>query len=580
MRSIYSVLGSTALISLLTACAGLPTSDMEADWESSGVSEYGTVHVMHDGDRVVLGTETQVLLLDGETGQRVGSVQDTVWENLARSIDMTSGDFGLRSEEADGWEYTVAPLESPDVVMLFDFRFADELVMAMDATSGDILWDSNEFDYSLGQFSLGEAISQEIGRAMAGAFGMNIESERATPEQARETQLAYMSILTHELPDRDEVLFQTVDGLVLLNARDGEVVARVESFSGPGVVDAEVLPDGDLMVLSGGRNHLDASMDDGYHLARLSPTGELRWQAEHEGEGTIALHVTDEAVIVEGMALEAFALDSGEPLWDQAVNAQSEYHHLMVDGDTLYLATEPGDGRRSADSQVFKKDARTGDVVWERDASRTDYHGLQLADGVIIVHGEGQAFGRGAGVLAIDADNGDALWDRTGLASPGMFSGPGAVAVTTPVIAGDHVYFADDDTLYVTELHSGATRHELDHDDANTRNALAVALHDDQAIVMGTGAVAGFDRNSGERNWQTEVEAPEQAMVRGQGAVVYRGNEYAQVVDMSQGGLSGAIRQPSNRRIFGDLDGQVFVDSEARFVISVRGNGRVVRHSF
>lgn len=580
MKAIYSALGGTALVSLLTACSSLPTSDMEPDWESSGVSEYGTVHVMHDGDRVVLGTENQVLLLDGETGRRVGSVQDTVWESLARSIDMTSGDFGLRSEEADGWEYTVAPLESPDVVMLFDFRFDDELVLAMDATSGDILWDSNEFDYSLGQFSLGEAISQEIGRAMAGAFGMNIESDRATPEQAREAQLAYMSILVHELPDRDEVLFQTIDGLVLLNARDGEVIARVESFSGPGVVDAQVLPDGDLMVLSGGSNHLDASMDDGYHLARLSSTGELRWQAEHAGEETTALHVADDAVIVEGMALEAFALDSGEPLWNQPVNARSEYHHLMVDGGALYLATEPGDGRRSADSQVWKKDARTGDAIWEQEASRTEYHGLQLSDGVVIVHGEGQAFGRGAGVLALDADGGDVLWDHAGLATPGLFSGPAAVAVTTPVIADDHVYYADDDNLYVTALRSGTTRHALDHDGAGTSSTLSVAVYDNQAIVMGTGAVVGFDRDSGERTWHTDVESPMQTMVRGQGAVVYRGNEYAQVVDMTQGGLSGAIRQPSNRRIFGDLDGQVFVDSEARFVISVRGNGLVARHPF
>jgi len=133
-----------ALLGTLLVLSGCMTGpDMDPVWESDvQVEELGSVYIMDDGNRVILGTEKDVHLLDGTDGSTVVALEESFWDLSLRNIQVDTAVGSFFSSDVIAGKYDIAPLHRSGVVLLFDFRFNTEIVTAVDAETGQELWQS------------------------------------------------------------------------------------------------------------------------------------------------------------------------------------------------------------------------------------------------------------------------------------------------------------------------------------------------------------------------------------------------------------------------------------------------------
>lgn len=576
-----------AVMVLFSACGSLK-ADMEPDWQSRAtVSELGYVQVLNNGERVMLGTERDVYLIDGNSGESVADFRESFWQKFERSvevgIDTRSRSRSMLLGDAMSDSYDLLPLPHSGVVLLLDYRYTTENITAIDAETGKELWDNSSFDYSLAKYSgLIEGAARRIGRGLASAIGG--EHEEESKEERRERQVNFMQRLAYDLPGEDRFFFKTFDGLLLVDSKSGDIIAQIDDFSGSGLAGAKRLENGDYVVVSGGQSISNLSLSGGYHLARLNSDGEVIWMAEHNGRRTNGLMISGDVVLVDGGPTEAFSLEDGSKLWENNVRRYYENRHFMIiDNDIVYIASDL-EGRigQVESSKVWAQDLHTGDTLWETEETMTIFTGMEMFDDRLMVFGSGRLFeGRRGGVAVYNKADGSELWKSPEMTGWGVqFSGIFGFMVSRPLVEGDRVYVADPEELFVLNFETGELIYKVSHEDHDTGVLLGKTIHGDNVIIAGRDAVVAFNKEDGSRAWKTEIDRSDRVAFHGDKMVFSNGQEIALVVDMASGQRSPVMRHKSDKRYFGSLDNTVFVDGDATFVISIDENGRVYRHSF
>jgi outer membrane protein assembly factor BamB len=576
-KLIFGVLGAAMV---LTGCMTGP--DMDPDWESNvPVDELGSVYVMDDGNRVVLGTDKDVHLLDGTDGSTVVALEESFWDLSLRNIEVNTAVGSFFSSDVIAGKYDIAPLHRSGVLLLFDFRFNTEIVTAVDAETGQELWQKQRYEYSLGKYSsLIERGASEVGSRLGGLLGA--DSEEESEEERRERQVQFMKRIVRESPDGQLIFFKTFDGLVILETRTGREVGKID-FSGAGLTEVQNLDNGDYLVLSGGADLAGLALATGYHLARVTPSGSLVWRADHSGKNTENLLVVGNTVIVNGGPTEAFDLESGRPLWtNDEVTKQTEYHHLIHDGTFLFGGSDLTQTVATvAQSKVWKQDLQSGDVVWETDQSRSEIHGMQKHEDYLVVWGYGRFFDNDRwGLMVLDAQTGNQLWRTTGLEVGGAIRSGTIPDLTEPVAHGDRLYLADRTALYSFDVATGDNKVTVSYADTPVKRPLGVVIHDDTVVLAGTDGVVAYDMNLTQQRFSTEIEGAMEFAVHGQWLSLTNGGRAAQVVNMDTGAASGVVRYRVSTRYFGDLDNRIFVTESADAAIAVDNRGTVRRFRY
>lgn len=582
----------------VSGCATLPPSDIEPAWQSDvRVSTLGSVHVMNDSQRIVVSSNKSVYVLDANNGQRVAAYPESFWDGFLRGgtnvgVEVDAGGISESvSLNSLLWSevYDIAPLESSSTFWMFDYRLAQERIVAVDVRSGEQLWTSSDYAYSLSKY---EGLIQEAagraGRALANALGAQHESE--TPEERRERMAAFMDRVVHEIPNSQNVFFKTFDGLILIDPRTGEVKAHLENFKGAGIADVQALPGGDYLVLSGHTSIGDLSISQGNSLARIRPDGQLRWIAEHSGRRTGGLIIEEGVVLVDGSPLEAFDLNSGTQLWQANNNRRDESdHHIVVDNGSVYLASAEAGGAAGAlggmlgdaavipNSIVEKRDLRTGEQLWASAPARGQYNGLTVHDGVVIVTGHGRVFDGSIGIRALNAETGAMLWQQEGLASVWR---PGPMVVSPPVVNGDLVVVVEREHVNGLDLATGAERYRLNHADLGSGLLVGIELQSNTLVVIGSEATVGIDISNGNQQYITNTDRISRYTRHNGSVVLQTPKRNIQRVNLSNGVSTPVVRLGNNRAYFGDLTHGFAVEGSARQVFGVSNEGPLHGYSF
>ncbi|WP_111642446.1 outer membrane protein assembly factor BamB family protein [Marinimicrobium alkaliphilum] len=582
----------------VSACATLAPSDIEPAWQADmRVAPLGSLHVMDDAQRLVVSSNKSVYLLDASDGQRVAAFPESFWDAFLRggtSVGVeveTGGRTEAVSLNSLLWSdvYDIAALEASSTFWMFDYRKAQERIVAVDARSGEQLWASSDYAYSLSKY---EGLIQEAagraGRALAGALGADHEAE--SPEERRERMAAFMERVVHEIPGSQDVFFKTFDGLLMMDPRTGQVKARFADFHGAGIADVKVLPNGDYLVLSGHTSIADLSFSQGDSLARIRPNGQLRWLAQHSGSRTGGLIIEGDVALVDGSPLEAFDLSNGDKLWQAENNRRDENdHHIVLDGGSVYIASAEAGGAAGAlggmlgdaavipNARVERRDLHTGERLWASEAARGQYNGLSVHQGKVLVTGHGRIFDGSVGVRALDTDTGATLWQQEGLASTWR---TGPMVVSQPLVEGDLVIVVEREHVNGLDLATGEQRYRLNHSDVGSGLLLGTEQLNNTLVVVGSEATLGLDMSNGTQLYATSTDRVSQYRRHGDSLVLQTPLRNAQRVNLNTGASSPVVRLGNDRAYFGDLTNGFAIEGDARQVIGVSDEGRLHGYRF
>jgi hypothetical protein len=213
MRNIVMNFGFILIVLVSMACT--PTnlvSDMDPDWESdAAVDNLGSAFVMNNGSHIYLAGNRRAYLVDGHSGQTIETFDDSFWQRVAGNINFEitnpihsfSGNTGEMIADA----YTLYPLPGTDIMLLLDYRFSDEIMMAIDMTSGRELWKNSDLSYSLGNYQgLVESAGANVGRRLASMMGAEHEEESA--EEKRDRQVRFMERVLFHPEGKELLLFE------------------------------------------------------------------------------------------------------------------------------------------------------------------------------------------------------------------------------------------------------------------------------------------------------------------------------------------------------------------------------------
>ncbi len=554
------------------------SSDMEADWISNAeAGALSSAHVMENGNYIYLADSRSAVLIDGETGLPLKTYSDSFWQMMANNLETTAVNRliggSLRGSDMVADAYNFYPLPEAGVMLLLDYRFTEEIIAALDVNSGEEMWRAEGLSYSGGHLtSAVEAAGGRAGRRLASMLGAQHEEESA--EDRRERRVGFMEKVI--LPYKNGFFLKTSDGFTFYDAGSGDIVFSVDGFNGTGISDVLQIESDDYIVLSSGRDIAGITASSSYHIARISPEGDVLWQSDHNGRRTQQLVLAEQAgvVLVDGYPTQAFDLNDGAMLWENDTRRGNEYHHMVVDGDYVYIASdERGTTARVSESRVEKRNLRSGEVSWQTDRTRNAvFYDAFLHGDHLIVIGTGRFFdGNRRGIIAYDAQTGDVAW-RT----PEIRDFSNAV-----LQEGDTLYYIADGKFIGVDPVTGQTRLETPLGDQSGHFGLGFFKHGDKIVSIGTGGVTAFNPENGRIIYNVRNrDGAESFQVFGDVAALHRNSRNVRLVNLNDGTLSNVVRRNNDRRYFGDLDGFIFVNAEEKFALSLGDSGRLMRHSF
>lgn len=634
--NISRVLVVVLILAVIQACSTSEPliPDMDPDWQSDiPVESMGTAFFMEESERIVVGNDNDIYILDLNTGQVIEQFDQHFWQRILPDTTVTvmgedeekyqyNPDDGTVTHKETGEEvsdysetlgdefaeniqesvlpfegviadaYTLIPHESSNRMMLFDYRFFNESITALDIDTGDPTWQTWDHQFSMGKYSDLMALAHNT-LAHAGAQAFGGEAQTLTDRDMRRNQVSFMNTIFYEVPDSDYFIFKTFDGLVLYDAAEGEQIWHVEEFDGAGLAGVEYLPNGDFVVLSSdsdfiGGSVLDVDIADEYHLARISAEGEVRWMVEHNASHTEDLFVSDDHVIVDASPTEVFDIENGDKLWES--DAEYRMHrpyNILVTDNRMFVA---GDlehqyvtvGHRG---WIWEFDLDTGEVLWKTEETRTVFEQPILVDDVLIVSGDGTYFGGNGGVVGIDVNSGEELWKTPemaafgwhGFVQEGVYYGH---KVTKPFIYEDIVYAAGPDNIYAMDLNTGELIFEDEHDAHGTGgNNGELVMYGDKIILVGLDAIVAYNKYDGTLEYATETESTSSFTAHENHIVIRNGNERAGAFNPETGELGPMMRtEYASGGRFGDLSNGIYVSHDGNYVYVLEG-GNINRYS-
>lgn len=582
MKTLRTILMMGAAGIAIAGCMSTPKSDIEPDWRSgSEVPNLSPVHVLHDGDRVFMAARRNVYVLDGSNGRTINSMRDSLQTFLIRESQFQVDGRLVELNQFFASGFNMFPMPEQNVVFVFDFQGASEIVMALDSVSGEVLWASSDYKFSLNQYrGLVDRGADMIGSRLANMLGATHTAE--DEEERREREVSFLNTVMQPVPDSDLVAFKTFSGLYLLNTRTGEQVAHVSDFRGAGLADVQRIGRNDLLVVAGARNITDTlGIATAYDVARISMDGEVCWKSEHSGARTENAIIAGDVVLVNGAPTEAFDLQTGQKLWQNDVRRYwPEYHHVLVADGYAYFASDlTGRVGRVEESKIWKQNLRTGNVAWETSVQRGYYTALSQHGDYLVAAGRGNMFAENRyGMQVLNRNTGELHWQTPELARSSAFSN--APSFTHPLVVNNRVYVADYEHLYSYSLATGDSYFQVNHADLNTDGVVALAAYGNSVLLIGRDAVVKADASNGSVQQHVRTERTGAYQLMHERLVLSQGRGITQTVDLASLEASPVVRHTTARRYFGNVDDAAFVTGNGRHKISVDDDGRVLRFSF
>ncbi|MCP1726386.1 outer membrane protein assembly factor BamB [Natronospira proteinivora] len=519
--SLSGILVSSAAVTVLAlqGCASLE-SEVDPDWESEAWAGAETAATA-DGSRLVLAGSRHVFLLDGSDGELIGGIgelEESFSDQMRRAFNPVAGnpDYPLEARNSN-----VVLLPEAGKLLIFNYQHHSEKVTAVDIDSGDTQWHTDQFNYSVQQYEQHiRRATEAAGQALSTVLGGEGSGESAENRRAR--QYLFAQSLVESVDDGDAIIFKTFQGLVKLDAETGNQHWQVREFGGPGILDVATLDNGDYLVASTGQDLSRLQVADAYHLARISPEGELRWLNEHSGDNTQGLHLASNHVVVDGETIEVFDLDQGENLWQGPERWRMDDHTdpralpqpapLLSDNALYQAASAHGEDGGFVSTgfphRIRSYDMDTGETRWETPEVDTFFGELQKIDDQLIVWGAGEFFGDhdGGGIAALNPETGEVLWNSPEMETPGLVSQSKWVVEPVYDANKEHVFIAGPEELYGFRIRDGEQILERNLADTGLGDTVGLTEHNGALIVIGQDGVTAYDMNNGEQHFQVETE--------------------------------------------------------------------------
>ncbi len=254
-------------------------------------------------------------------------------------------------------------------------------------------------------------------------------------------------------------------------------------------------------------------------------TGDVEWESPDalSARGTPAV-AGDVLVGAQGSAVAGIERETGETRWTVGEDMTPE---VTVAGNHVYAVKTsiPNDA-------LYKVDAATGDVVWERTLERAPQKAA-VADGTVFL---------GEQLRALDAASGRTRWQDT----------DGPTVVRTPTVADGRLYVA-------TQTHEIQARNPDDGSvvwSATPRSDAAggghgpihnsVAVADGTVVVVTGWALTALDAATGERRWARRIRGDNPPLVV-DGRVYVTGIQTLEVFDLADGTRTATARWDRNQ---------------------------------
>lgn len=579
--NIKNIITLTSVGLLVMGCMSTPKSDIQPDWRSSEVAKpLSAAHVLHDGERIAFSTDRNVYLLNGSDGRVVSSLAESWLENATRNMQVGARGISASMGQFMASSYDIVPISEHNLILLFDYQFGREIVVAMDSENGELLWSANNYEFSLNKYENliatgADMIGQQLGRLLGAQHQGEDEQTR------RQRQVNFLDTVVHPIPGTTNIAFKTFNGVYILNSRTGEEVGRVADFRGAGLAAVLAVGD-DLIIVGGARNvSLTLGVATGYDIARVSMNGQVRWKAEHSGTRTMGLIRAGNTVLINGGPTEAFDINTGQKLWQNDVTLHwPQYHQFLVDGEYIYFASDlNGQIGRVEESKVWKQHARTGQVVWETNQQRGYYHGLEKHGNKLLATGRGQMFtDQGDGLLVLNADTGQVEWSTPAFEKASMFSSLNSFSAA--VVKDDLVYITDLSHLYGFQLASGEPVFRHKHASRGTNGVIDLVSFEDKIFMVGRDAVVAYQIGTGDMIKAMDTERTASMKVKGERIVLSNGRGITQTVHMRTVEPSPVVRHSIRNHYFGTFDEEAYVTQNGRYKYTVSDKGQVMRFSF
>jgi outer membrane protein assembly factor BamB len=337
-----------------------------------------------------------------------------------------STDIGAEADEEQ--PFASEPVVSGGRVFALD---ADTVVVAIDAETGDIAWESELTPDEEDDGHIGGGLAVDRGTVFATTgFGHVVALNAQTGERVW-TVDGLPPMRTAPTARGGRVFALTIDNLLIaLNARTGEELWRYEAVAEVANILGGASPAEDEGVLV-------VPFSSGELVALRVDNGRVLWtESLASGRRTDVIsglsHIRGRPIIDRGLVIAvshsglmaAFELRSGRRVWERRIGG---YNNPWVAGDYVYLLT--------AEAEIVCVSRTDGRIYWVRglpryedEEDRTDpivWSGpLVASDRLIIAGSHGEAW-------ALSPYSGDLL---------GIVEMPDGVSVP-PVVAGGAVYF-------------------------------------------------------------------------------------------------------------------------------------------
>lgn len=552
------------------------TSEVQPDWtHETDVRELASTAATSDGRWVAIADGHRLSVIDGESGATTVELDEAYW----RSVTSASPVGGFFSSN-----YKMRLLEDAGVLLLFDFRFAEETVTGIDLASGEVLWETSELAYSLDKYEglIADAASSTA-NVVANVLGGESETESREDRLAR--QHRFYQRMIHPVEGSNHFLFKTFDGLRMMDARTGGLVWHVPGFQAAGLHSVERLPDGDWLVLGGGSSFLDLTAAGAYHLARIDASGQEIWRSEYSGEETHGMQLAGERVVVDAKPLQVFDLVTGEKLWENNARRDGIFHPAPVVTDSVVyqaannLREDIKLFRAGTPYKIRAYDLDSGRELWVTEESQTDWTELTFRDGLLLAVGAGDFFAdANGGVAALDAQDGQLRWKSPAFESSGVFSR--AVDVSELVVDDERLFLAGPGQLHALSLADGEPRFQQGLAETGVGALQALLRNPAGVTVVGRDGVSGLDPASGRVQFSLNPFGVNQVHERGDRLVLEAtgGTGELTALDLSEPGPAAIMRyRMFGDRLYGDFDGQAFVTENGRHVFVINADGNLQR---
>ena len=493
-------------------------------------------HISNTGEYMVMGTDEWIKVLDGngkllfnedcinksnKGGKLLGSVVGGTEGALISNVKLNEG--------TGFWLF-----EDQEMIVLLDWNFDTNRLMGYDLTTGEKLWETEDYRYTPGE---DKQIATILAATVASAVAY--ESFSAASIIAAETfnQIQY-DVATVDghgsqkarafitpMGASGEFLLTNEKGVTSLNIADG---TENWTYGNTSFKIGQYLkvPDKDEIILINNAPNFLGGSGEKLMVKINSSTGDVLFEKEHSAKFfPNRAYIIDGKLILDYWGAEVFDVATGEKLYatadEKAMNRRLAFlpeefvpPPVWIENDVLYAGQSQISGLQYPNLPTMKKpqfsayDFKTGEILWTTDDKYNKTTEIKdLTQERIILHREG-GFNK-VFFSSLSKEDGSLVQDEE------------KFKVTLFGDRDDEAYFFTED--YIITHDGSKIMHLIDKEtlkeskrintkDAKIGNMMSMDVLQDQILVIGEKGVAFYDKTEGNLIGSTEVKDVESAV--------------------------------------------------------------------